>query len=122
MSAPLIEGLGRVDAPGVDATRTSALPAAASALAAPAALAMPVAPPTGVAAGSFSSWMSGELAQVNHRLVASEHGLQRLAAGESVSLHEVMMRAEEARLSLALMAQVRNRLVESYQDILRMQG
>lgn len=122
MSTPLIEALGRVDAPGVDTTRASTLPTAASALAAPAGFAMPVAPPTGAAAGSFSGWMSSELAQVNHRLVASEQGLQRLAAGESVSLHEVMMRAEEARLSLALMAQVRNRLVESYQDILRMQG
>ena len=45
----------------------------------------------------------------------------RLSAGESVDLHEVMIAQEWASLSLELAVQVRNKLVESYQEIMRMQ-
>jgi flagellar hook-basal body complex protein FliE len=78
----------------------------------------------GAAAGhvDFSKWMTTELSAVNDKLVSSEQGLRELAAGGPVSLHEVMMRAEEARLSFQLMAQVRNKVLDAYQDILRMQA
>jgi flagellar hook-basal body complex protein FliE len=45
----------------------------------------------------------------------------RLAAGDTDNLHQVMIALEEAKLSFQLMVQVRNKLLESYQDILRMQ-
>jgi len=45
----------------------------------------------------------------------------QLASGEPVELHEVMLAQERASLSFALAMQVRNKLVEAYQDIMRMQ-
>lgn len=51
---------------------------------------------------------------------ADASGLQ-LASGEPVELHEVMLAQERASLSFELAVQVRNKLVEAYQDIMRMQ-
>ena len=51
----------------------------------------------------------------------SDRMLQRLAAGEVDNLHQVMVSLEEARLSFQLLVQVRNRLLEAYQDVLKMQ-
>jgi flagellar hook-basal body complex protein FliE len=56
-------------------------------------------------------------------------GLQRqadaqsaqLASGEPVELHEVMLAQDRASLSMQLAVQVRNKLTEAYQDIMRMQ-
>ena len=45
----------------------------------------------------------------------------QLAAGEPVELHDVMLAQEKASLSFELAVQVRNKLVEAYQDIMRMQ-
>ncbi len=71
---------------------------------------------------SFATWMSTEVNNVNQQMVTAEQGLQQLAAGGPVSLHEVMMRAEEARLSFQLMVQMRNKVLEAYQEIMRMQA
>lgn len=71
---------------------------------------------------NFATWFASEMQSVNSSLLASERGLQELAAGGSVSLHEVMMRTEEARLSFNLLVQVRNRVLEAYQEVMRMQG
>ncbi|MBC5785097.1 flagellar hook-basal body complex protein FliE [Ramlibacter sp. USB13] len=84
-----------------------------------------VAPPaTGVATPmgpAFAQQVARGLQEVNEGLLASQADLQRLAAGEAASLHEVMVRLEESRMSLQLLLQVRNRVLEAYQDVMRMQ-
>ena len=72
-------------------------------------------------AGNFASWFTSELSSVNATLVRSDQEVRRLAAGEPVSLHEVMIHMEEAKLQFQLLAQVRNRLLEAYQDVMRTQ-
>ncbi len=44
-----------------------------------------------------------------------------LATGEPIDLHEVMLSRETASLHMQLALQVRNKLVEAYQDVMRMQ-
>jgi flagellar hook-basal body complex protein FliE len=80
-------------------------------------------PPTPVAApaGGFGAWFSHELDAVNAGLAASSADVRRLAAGQAPSLHEVMIHMEEAKLSFQLLAQVRNRLLDAYQEVMRMQ-
>lgn len=76
----------------------------------------------GAAGGpSFGELVRDGLAQVDRQLQASQADLQRLAVGNVESLHEVMIRMEESRLSFQLMLQVRNRLLEAYQDVMRTQ-
>ncbi|MFZ6721397.1 flagellar hook-basal body complex protein FliE [Undibacterium sp. Ji49W] len=70
---------------------------------------------------SFSNMVSQGLQQVNEQLQTSQMDLQALATGDVQNLHQVMIRMEESRLSFQLLLQVRNRLLESYQDIMKMQ-
>jgi flagellar hook-basal body complex protein FliE len=69
----------------------------------------------------FGSWFSQQLAQVNGQLQRSEVDLQQLALGDAQSLHQVMMNLEETKLSFHLLVQVRNHVLEAYQEIMRMQ-
>jgi flagellar hook-basal body complex protein FliE len=79
------------------------------------------APPTLQAAdGSFGKLVTDGIAQVNSRLVDSQTDLQKLAMGDAQNLHQIMMNLEESRLSFQLMMQVRSRLLEAYQDIMKM--
>jgi flagellar hook-basal body complex protein FliE len=80
--------------------------------------AVPVAPTTGP---TFSERVSGGLQELNGQLLASQVDLQRLATGDVSNLHEVMVRLEESRIALQLALQVRNRVLEAYQDVMKMQ-
>lgn len=74
-----------------------------------------------VPVGNFANWFATEMNSVNATLVRSDKEVRQLAAGEPVSLHEVMIHMEEAKLQFQLLAQVRNRLLEAYQDVMRTQ-
>lgn len=69
----------------------------------------------------FTEVFEQQLGKVNQDLAAAETSLQKLAAGEAVELHDVMISLETARISVQTMIQVRNRLVEAYQEVMRMQ-
>lgn len=69
----------------------------------------------------FGRMFSEGVAQVNESLLASQVDMQRLATGDVQNLHQVMIRLEESKLSFDLMLQVRNRLLEAYQDVMKMQ-
>lgn len=75
----------------------------------------------GPAGPGFGEMIEAGLGEVNRQLLTSQVDMQRLAVGEVQNLHEVMIRLEESRLSFQLMLQVRNRLLEAYQDVMKMQ-
>lgn len=68
----------------------------------------------------FGAWFAREVGAVNATLIKSDNDVKKLAAGEAVSLHDVMIHMEEAKLSFQLLAQVRNRLLDAYQEVMRM--
>jgi flagellar hook-basal body complex protein FliE len=70
--------------------------------------------------GDFASWIAREIGSVNGKIAGAETSLQRLATGDVDNLHQVMVSLEEAKLSFQLLVQVRNKLLEAYQDIMRM--
>lgn len=72
-------------------------------------------------AGSFGAMVTQGLQQVNEQLLATQSDLQALAVGDVQNLHQVMIRMEESRIAFQLMMQVRNRLLEAYQDVMKMQ-
>ena len=69
----------------------------------------------------FSALLGEGLTQVDGKLQAADANLRALAAGQLQSPHEVMISMEEARMSLMLMVETRNRVVEAYQELIRMQ-
>jgi flagellar hook-basal body complex protein FliE len=66
--------------------------------------------------------MLGQMVQdVNSKQNVATQALQDLQSGQNVSLHQTMIAMEEASVSFQLMVEVRNRLLDSYQEIMRMQ-
>lgn len=72
-------------------------------------------------APGFAAWMEQGLTSLNTQLVTAEQGVQKLASGTAENLHDVMLQLEQARLAMQVAAQVRSRIVEAYQDVMRMQ-
>lgn len=68
----------------------------------------------------FGDLVTQGLNQVNQQLMVNQTDLQQLAVGNVENLHQVMIRMEESRLSFQLVMQVRNRLLEAYQDVMKM--
>jgi len=98
----------------------SALPPAAfepGALMGPGAAA-PTTPHPAAPAGDMFARM---ISQVNQDVVGSQAAVQELALGDAQNLHQVMIRLEEAKLGFQLLVQVRNRLLEAYQEIMKTQ-
>ncbi|KAF0813397.1 Flagellar hook-basal body complex protein FliE [Andreprevotia sp. IGB-42] len=69
----------------------------------------------------FAAWFDQQLTQVSEKMAVADSGLQQLALGDTSNLHQVMMQFEDAKLSIQLVMQVRNRLLETYQEMMRMQ-
>jgi flagellar hook-basal body complex protein FliE len=61
------------------------------------------------------------LNKVNATQLAAEDLAKDYALGENVEVHQVIMAAEEASLAFQLTVQIQNKLVEAYQEIMRMQ-
>ncbi|MFU0823732.1 flagellar hook-basal body complex protein FliE [Clostridium sp.] len=70
---------------------------------------------------SFVETLKNKLEEVNEKQLEAEKTTEEFIKGEDVDVHEVMIKTEEAKLSLQLAVQVRNKLLEAYQEINRMQ-
>lgn len=75
----------------------------------------------GRADGSFGRVLGEFVQDVNSRQAAAGDAVNNLLSGNGVSLHQAMIAMEEASVSFQLMVEVRNKLLESYQELMRMQ-
>lgn len=69
----------------------------------------------------FSEFLGEALNTVNSLEMKSKQAGMDLAAGKIEDISEVMIAGEKAVIAVQLTTQVRNRIVESYQEIMRMQ-
>ena len=82
---------------------------------------------TGVAKGplevgeSFASTLQGAIESVNQLQKAADKGAQDLATGRTDNIAEVMVSSEKADIALKLMVQVRNKIIDAYSEIMKMQ-
>jgi flagellar hook-basal body complex protein FliE len=70
---------------------------------------------------SFAATLSQAVDKVNDLQQTADVKAQKLATGESKSIPEVMVAMEKADIALKLMVSVRNKVIDAYQEIMKMQ-
>ncbi len=71
-------------------------------------------------AGSFSDLVGNLVREVDAKGKVSEGEVRRLMLGESDNIHQSMIAMQESGLAFSLLVEVRNKLVDSYQELMRM--
>ena len=71
--------------------------------------------------GSFGDMLGRLVGEVSAKQAAANDTVRALLSGQSLPIHQAMIAMEEASLSFHLMVEVRNKLLESYQELMRMQ-
>jgi flagellar hook-basal body complex protein FliE len=69
----------------------------------------------------FGEAITDAIGQLNQLQKQADSAAFEVASGQSQDLHSALVTVEEASLALELSLQVRNKLIESYQEIMRMQ-
>lgn len=81
-----------------------------------------IAPETGESKGqSFSEILKDSVDKVNLYQTQADTAIKELVAGRSKNIHETMLTIERADSSLKMAMQVRNKLLEAYKEVMRMQ-
>jgi flagellar hook-basal body complex protein FliE len=81
----------------------------------------PSGPITGTPHDGFGQVLDGLVATVASKQGASQELTKKVLLGESDQLHQSVIAMQEASVAFSMMVEVRNKLVESYQELMRMQ-
>jgi len=76
---------------------------------------------TAAPANGFGSMLDNLVSQVDGKQTQADAITNRVLLGDSDQLHQSVIAMQEASTALSLMVAVRNKLVESYQELMRMQ-
>ncbi|WP_108669695.1 flagellar hook-basal body complex protein FliE [Peribacillus acanthi] len=69
----------------------------------------------------FASVLKDSINKVNDAQIQSDKVTERMIRGENVDLHTVMITSQKASITLQTTMEIRNKVVEAYQEIMRMQ-
>ncbi|MCS6245093.1 MAG: flagellar hook-basal body complex protein FliE [Opitutus sp.] len=75
------------------------------------------APPAG---GGFGDIFNNLITDVEQRQAKASEVTRSVLMGDNPNLHQSVIAMQEASLSFGLMVEVRNKVVESYQELMRM--
>jgi flagellar hook-basal body complex protein FliE len=70
---------------------------------------------------NFGDLLKSAISTANELQKQSDVEIQKLMAGETQDLHTTLIAVQKADLSFQMMMQVRNKIVQAYQEIMRMQ-
>jgi len=77
---------------------------------------------TGAVQGAgFGDVLNQFVGEVNEKQLASSQAVNDLLSGKDVPLHQAMIAMQEAGVAFQMMVEVRNKLLQGYQDLMRMQ-
>ncbi len=66
---------------------------------------------------AFKEFMLDALGHVNSMQTDADHAVEQLSTGKDVNAAEVLTAVQKADLSFRMMIQIRNKLVQAYQEI-----
>lgn len=70
---------------------------------------------------NFGNYLKNAIQEVNQLQIESDKATTMLAEGKKIDLHEVMIAGQKASISMQAALEIRNKAVEAYQEIMRMQ-
>ena len=70
---------------------------------------------------SFGDTLNQAVADVNGLQQQAGKAVEKMVAGEATDLHEVMIAVQKARTSFDLLMEIRNKTIDVYREIMRMQ-
>jgi len=70
---------------------------------------------------SFGALLRGKIEEVNQLKLDADEAITKVQLSDSGSIHEAMVALEKADIAFRTMVQVRNRILEAYQEVMRMQ-
>jgi len=75
----------------------------------------------GLGAGgvSFKDTLNSFLGDVNQLQKHADESVKKLVSGEITDVHQVMTASEEAKVAFNLMMEIRNKVMEAYQEVMR---
>lgn len=69
----------------------------------------------------FADMVKGLIKDTDQQQIQAQDGVRQLVTGEAESIHDVVLTTSRADLAFRLMMEIRNRLIASYQAVMRMQ-
>ncbi|WP_165589632.1 flagellar hook-basal body complex protein FliE [Lederbergia galactosidilytica] len=69
----------------------------------------------------FGTYLKNAIDEVNSAQVQSTEATQKLLNGQEIELHDVMITAQKASITMQAALEIRNKAVEAYQEVMRMQ-
>jgi flagellar hook-basal body complex protein FliE len=78
-------------------------------------------PPGNSSSGDFRNVFEGAVQRVEHSRDNAAQAVERFLSGEEQELHSTALAVQEAELAFDLFLQMRNKVVQAYQEIMRMQ-
>lgn len=76
---------------------------------------------SGQSGTGFLEAISSALKEVSNMQSKADDLAVQLAIGKDVDIHEAVLATEEAQLAFNFTMQIRNKLIEAYQEVMRMQ-
>ena len=70
---------------------------------------------------SFGELLTKTINEVNQQQITGDVASDKLQTGEAKHLHEAMIAIEEADISLRMLVQMRNKVQQAYEEIMRLQ-
>lgn len=77
--------------------------------------------PAGASGESFADMLTRAVGSVDQTMKESDQNVQDFIAGNTDNVHDVMISMQRAQLSFQMMVEIRNKAIEAYHEISRMQ-
>ncbi len=70
----------------------------------------------------FEDMFTKFLTDVNGMQVQADQSIQKMVSGEIKDVHQVMLAVGEAKVAFNLLLEIRNKVMDAYQEVIKMRG